>query len=75
MASVATSTRSPSDRHRRVVEDILWLHGECGESMEHVARRLGYASAANLAAALDHWGGKSMARRVRFYATRREVAA
>ena len=53
----------------------MWLHGECGESMEHVARRLGYASAANLAAALDHWGDKSMARRVRYYATRREVAA
>nr|DAL14441.1 MAG TPA_asm: Sigma-70, region 4 [Caudoviricetes sp.] len=61
-----------SDRHRTVVEDIMWLHGECGESMEQVARQLGYSSAANLATALDHWGDKSMARRVRFYAAPRD---
>ena len=62
---MATS-RLPSsrDEHRRtVIEDVTWLT-DCGESPEHIARRLGYGSAKNLARSLERWGRPSLARRI-----------
>ena len=63
----------PSSRCQAVVEDVLWL-SECGESMEHIAHRLGYSCSDNLAATLARWGEESLARRVRYYASGRVSA-
>lgn len=57
----------PSDHDERrhtVIEDVTWLT-DCGDSPEHVAHRLGYANAENLARSLERWGEPSLARRLR----------
>lgn len=54
----------PIEHRRNVVEDVTWLT-DCGDSPEHVAHRLGYASAESLATVLDRWGEPSLARRLR----------
>lgn len=54
-----------SDTRRTViVENALDLLDK-GESPEHIARRLGYANAENLARSLERWGEPSLARRLR----------
>ena len=58
------------DHRRHVIEDVTWLT-DCGESPDHIAHRLGYASAANLSDALVRWGQPSLARRL----SRERVAA
>ena len=55
---------SKVDEHRRtVIEDVTRLT-DCGDSPEHVAHRLGYANAENLARVLQKWGEPSLARRL-----------
>lgn len=55
---------SEVDDHRRcVIEDVVWLT-DCGEHPANIARRLGYASADNLARLMYRWGKPSLARRL-----------
>lgn len=60
------SDRRAAEQQRRqaVIEDVEWLT-DCGEHPENVARRVGYANAANLAVMLDRWGRAGLARRLR----------
>ena len=68
---MASSRLSDVQEHRRhVIEDVAWLT-DCDEAPEHIATRLGYASAKNLARVLEKWGEQSLARRL----TRTEAAA
>ena len=53
-----------ADEHRqRVIEDVIWFT-DCDAAPEHIATRLGYASAATLARVLEKWGEPSLARRL-----------
>ena len=52
-----------SDHRRDVIEEVIWLT-DCGESGEHIARRLGYTSAKTLARVLEKWNEPSLARRL-----------
>lgn len=56
---------SHDERRQQVIEDVIWLTDDTGESPEQVARQLGYASAESLASVLDRWGEPSLARRLR----------
>ena len=68
---MASSRLSDVQEHRRhVIEDVEWLT-DCGESPDHIAHRLGYASPATLADVLTRWGRHGLARRM----TRTQVAA
>ena len=59
-----TSHLSDQHDHRRnVIEDVVWLT-DCGEHPANIARRLGYASADNLARLMYRWGKPSLARRL-----------
>lgn len=62
--------RYTGEHRRHVIEDVEWLT-DCGESPDHIAHRLGYASSANLADLLTRWGRPSLARRL----TRERVTA
>lgn len=56
---------SHDERRQQVIEDVIWLTDDTGESPEQVAHRLGYANAESLATVLDRWGESSLARRLR----------
>lgn len=53
------------DEHRAVIVENVTDLLDKGESGEHIARRLGYASAKTLARVLEKWGESSLARRLR----------
>lgn len=65
MSTTSLLSRPEPDEHRAaVIEDVIWLT-DCDEAPEHIAARLGYASAKTLARVLEKWGEPSLARRLR----------
>lgn len=52
------------DEHRAVIVENVTDLLDKGESGEHIARRLGYASAKNLSRCLDKWEEGELARRL-----------
>lgn len=72
MATTRHLLSDEQDHRREVIEDVIWLT-DCGEAPANIARRLGYASADNLARLMYRWGEPSLARRLT--AEREGVAA